>query len=85
MLYRGFRSKLHHTVPHWVEPGALFHIRIALDREKDQQSLLIEPVLAKALLNSARSYESKQRWHITLFLLMPDHYMRFSHSRGTNR
>jgi putative transposase len=73
MLYRGFPSKLHHRVPHWVEPGALFHIRIALDREKDQQPLLIEPVLAKALLNSARSYESKQRWHSTLFLLMPDH------------
>jgi hypothetical protein len=25
------------------------------------------------LLNSARFYEAKQRWHITLFLLMPDH------------
>jgi len=25
------------------------------------------------LLNSARFDEAKQRWHITLFLLMPDH------------
>ena len=72
MLYRGFPSRLHHAVPHWVEPGALFHIRVALDREKEQQ-LLTESALAQILLDSARFYESKQRWHITLFLLMPDH------------
>ena len=72
MLYRGFPSKLHHAVPHWVESGALFHIRVALNRENEQQPLT-EPVLAQRLLNSARFYESKQRWHVTLFLLMPDH------------
>jgi putative transposase len=72
MLYRGFPSKLHHEVPSWVENGALFHIRIALDREREQ-SVLTEPHLAQSLLDSARFYETKQRWHITLFLLMPDH------------
>ncbi|PYJ78723.1 MAG: hypothetical protein DME69_07485 [Verrucomicrobia bacterium] len=72
MLYRGFPSKLHHAVPHWVEPGALFHVRVALDREK-QQRQLTEPALAQRLLDSARFYESRQCWHITLFLLMPDH------------
>jgi putative transposase len=72
MLYRGFPLKLHHRIPHWVQPGALFHIRLALDREKEQQRLT-EPTLAQTLLDSARLYESKQRWHITLFLLMPDH------------
>jgi REP element-mobilizing transposase RayT len=70
--YRGFPAKLHHRVPHWVEPGSLFHIRIALDRKKEQK-LLIAPRLGKALLDSARFYEVKQCWHITLFLLMPDH------------
>jgi putative transposase len=72
MPYRGFPSKLRHTVPHWVQPGALFHIRVALDRETQQQQLT-DPALAQKLLDSARFYESKQRWHITLFLLMPDH------------
>jgi putative transposase len=72
MLYRGFGSKLHHEVPHWVEPGALFHIRIAVDREKEQSPLTAAP-LAQALLDSARFYEVKRRWHIMLFLLMPDH------------
>ena len=28
--YRGFPERLHHRMPHWVEPGALFHIRINL-------------------------------------------------------
>jgi putative transposase len=72
VLYRGFPSKLHHEVPHWVETGALFHIRIAVDREKEQSSLTAGPC-AQALLDSARFYETKQRWYITLFLLMPDH------------
>ena len=72
VMYRGFPERLHHTVPHWVEPGALFHIRIALDREKEQR-VLTDPVLARAILDSVKSYEAKMRWHITLFLLMPDH------------
>ena len=71
VMYRGFPERLHHTVPHWVEPGALFHIRVALDREKEQR-VLTDPVLARAILNSVKSYEAKMRWHITLFLLMPD-------------
>jgi putative transposase len=72
MIYRGFPAKLYHNVPHWVESGALFHIRIALDREKEQRRL-IAPQIGQALLDSARFYETKQQWHITLFLLMPDH------------
>ena len=71
-IYRGFPQRLHHRVPDWVEPGALFHIRIALDREKEQKALT-EPALAKAILDSAKFYEARMRWHITLFLLMADH------------
>ena len=71
-IYRGFPERLHHQVPHWVEPGAPFHVRIRLDREK-QQRPLIEPSLAQGMLDSARFYEAKLRWHITLFLVMPDH------------
>ncbi len=71
-IYRGFPQRLHHRVPHWVEPGALFHVRIALDRQKEQRALT-DPALAQAILDSAKFYEAKVRWHITLFLLMPDH------------
>ena len=72
MIYRGFPSKLHHDVPHWVEPNSLFHIRIRLDRDK-QQTPLTDALLATTLLDSAEFYDSKFRWHIALFLLMPDH------------
>ena len=71
-IYRGFPERLHHSVPHWVHLGALFHIRIALDREREQRPLT-DPALAQAILDSARFYEGRLRWHITLFLLMPDH------------
>jgi REP element-mobilizing transposase RayT len=72
MSYRGFPSKLHHEVPHWVESGPLFHIRIAVDRKKERRSLSAVP-LAQGLIDSARFYEIKQKWQITLLLLMPDH------------
>ena len=72
MLYRGFPSKLHHAVPDWVEPGAIFHIRIALDRTKQQPTLISSPVGA-SLIESAKFYDQKRRWFITAFLLMPDH------------
>ena len=72
MTSRRFPRRLHHAVPHWVQPGALFHIRIRLDREKEQKPL-IDPALARRILDSAKFYEAKQRWHVTLFLLMPDH------------
>jgi len=71
-IYRGFPERLHHRVPHWVEPGALFHVRIALDREKEQKALT-HPALAQAILDSAKFYQTEGLWHITLFLLMPDH------------
>jgi REP-associated tyrosine transposase len=72
MKYRGFPSKLHHTVPDWVQPGALFHVRIALDRSKQQPTLITSP-LAESLVESAKFCDRHQRWHITVFMLMPDH------------
>ena len=71
-LYRGFPERLHHAVPEWVEDGALFHIRIALDRQVHQRPL-IDSTLAPTILKSAETYQTKGCWHITLFVLMPDH------------
>ncbi len=87
MLYRGFPSKLYHEVPSWVEDGALFHIRIALDRILDQEPLT-EPTLGRSILESAIFYHQKERWFITLFLLMPDHLhalLSFSKDRDLSR
>jgi len=83
-IYRGFPERLHHRVPHWVQPGALFHIRVALDREKEQEAFTVPP-LAPAILDSAKFYEAALRWHITLFVLMPDHLhalLSFAHGES---
>ena len=69
---RQFPSKLHHTVPDWVEPGAIFHIRIALERKMRQPTLISSPI-GESLIESAKFYDRKERWYITAFLLMPDH------------
>jgi putative transposase len=72
LMYRGFPSKLHHEVPSWVQDGALFHIRIALDRTSQPKNLT-EPTLAQSILNSVKFYHEKERWFIMVFPLMPNH------------
>ena len=83
-VYRGFPRRLHHEVPHWVESGALFHIRVALERSL-QQRRLTDAHLASVILESARFYESKQRWYINLFVLMPITCTQSCRSRATNQ
>ena len=68
---RTFGGKLHHEVPDWVEPGAVFHIRIRC--ESDSPVPLTDPGLAEVLLDSVSFYEERQLWHVSIFLLMPDH------------
>jgi REP-associated tyrosine transposase len=70
-----------------VEPGALFHIRIAVDRKRQKTPLTVASI-ATALLNSARFYQEKERWYIALFLLMPDHLhalLSFSYNASMSR
>jgi hypothetical protein len=84
MLYRGFPSKLHHEVPHWVETGALFHIRIAVDREKEQGPLTDTP-FEQALLDSARFYEINSAGTSRCFCSCQIISMPFFPSRATSR
>lgn len=58
-------------MPGWVKEGALFHVRLRVDKE--QETLLTEPSLAASLLKSAARYHSAGHWWCELFLLMPDH------------
>jgi REP-associated tyrosine transposase len=71
-MRRQFPRRLHHEVPHWAEDGAMFHVRLALERGLKQKPLTY-PLLARAILDSANLYQQDERWHMTLFLLMPDH------------
>jgi len=70
-IHRVFGKKLHHEVPSWVPDGSRFHIRIRAASE--YRRALIEPEIAKHLLESVIFYHERRRWHATIFLLMPDH------------
>ena len=59
-IYQSFPERLHHRVPYWVEPGSLFHVRIALDRKKEQR-VLMDPLLGPGILDSAKFYEARLR------------------------
>jgi putative transposase len=70
-----------------VESGALFHIRIALERTMKQRSLITSPI-GESLMESAKFYDRTQRWHITAFMLMPDHIhalLSFANDRSMSR
>jgi REP element-mobilizing transposase RayT len=45
---------------------------MALDRTEEQQALITSP-LAESIMESAKFYDRRRRWHITVFMLMPDH------------
>ncbi len=70
-FYHGFGGKLYHDVPSWVRDDAIFHVRIRCERT--QITPLTSSEIAPSLLESARFYQSQQRWWLNVFVLMPDH------------
>ena len=65
------KSQLHHGIPGWVDPGSRFHIRIRVASESG--TFLTDPAMAKRVLEAARQYHERQRWHLHIIVLMPDH------------
>ncbi len=66
------RQRLHHDVPHWVADGSPFFITVnCAERGREQLTL---PETAAGLLDAARFYHDQHKWHLTLMLLMPDHF-----------
>ncbi len=70
-IHPSYGRKLHHAVPSWVPDGSRFHIRIRVAQE--YRHSLTESNVGAKLLESAAFYHAQQRWHATIFLLMPDH------------
>ena len=66
-----YPDRLSHTVPGWVNRGAIYHIRIRA--KPDSPFPLTNESIARSLLDSARRYHTDARWYCLLFLLMPDH------------
>ena len=67
---REYPGRLFHNTPGWVREGARFHVRL---RSDPAQSSLIEPELARLLLDAVARYHALGHWWCELFLLMPDH------------
>ena len=65
------KRKLYHTVPSWVKPGAIYHIRIRC--AENNERLLTTPHIAGSVLQSAAFYHRDRKWYIRMFMLMPDH------------
>jgi len=58
-----------HLIPHWIDSGARFHIRI---RAEADQNIAFDSVAAE-LLSAAEFYVQSGRWWYSVFMIMPDH------------
>ncbi|HWZ94942.1 MAG TPA: hypothetical protein VNW30_07090 [Opitutaceae bacterium] len=65
------RKRLYHTVPSFVAKGGWFFLTVCCQQRGSNQLCL--PLVAPFLLNEAAFYHHTARWHLHLFLLMPDH------------
>ena len=65
------KRKLYHSVPSWVTPGAIYHIRIRC--ESDNAHRLDRSEIATSVLRTVAHYHLHYRWYVRVFLLMPDH------------
>jgi putative transposase len=69
---RVYPARLYHEVPAWVRPGRVFHVRVRCAPGNGQS--LIVPTAGAALIEAAKFYHERQRWWVSVFLLMPDHW-----------
>jgi REP element-mobilizing transposase RayT len=67
--HRPIRRRLPHEIPSWVPDGEIYFLTIcALDRGV---SVLVDR--AGELVDAAVTYHEIGRWHLRLFVMMPDH------------
>ncbi len=66
------RRPLGHEVPPWIDPDASEYF-VTICSQPRGINQLCQPVVAEALLASARFYSEQRKWFLAPFLLMPDH------------
>ena len=65
------RTRLKHTIPSWVQDGAIYFITInAVQRSANQ---LAKPSIAQALRDAIQVYTDSCKWYPKLVVIMPDH------------
>ena len=65
------RKQLPHEVPLWVPDGAVYFLTICAAKRGDVG--FTKPETAAALIKATKHYQEINRWHVPLFLVMPDH------------
>jgi len=73
-----------HRPPFWVSENAIFFITINCQRRGEAQLTL--PAKAQGLLDALDFYQNLGKWHVTLALLMPDHFhalVSFNNDKGS--
>jgi REP-associated tyrosine transposase len=68
---RTFRKRLDHTTHFAGRFGAIYFITVCCQQRGSNQ--LCHKPAADVLINAARIYHERSRWHLNLLLLMPDH------------
>ncbi len=64
------RRWLHHVAPDWAGDATYFLTLCCQTRSTNQ---LCNATVAKRLFTAVRNYHERHRWHVLLWLLMPDH------------
>jgi len=64
------RRWLYHVPPAWAGDATYFITVCCQTRGSNQ---LCTPAVAEKLLTAVRHYHEQLRWHVSLWLLMPDH------------
>lgn len=65
------RKRLGHSVPDWVESGAIFFVTVCCAVRRANQ--LCRGEIAGHLFEAAEFRQRAARWYVHLLLLMPDH------------
>ena len=68
---RAVRKQLDHSIHFDGRFGAVYFITICCEQRGHNELCL--PSVAGALFETATIYHRSQRWHVEVFLLMPDH------------
>jgi REP element-mobilizing transposase RayT len=65
------RTPLSHARPSWIKDDAVFFITVCC-RERGRNQLC-NPVAARHLLDTIQFRQEQRKWHVQLFVVMPDH------------
>jgi len=65
------RKPMGHEIPNWVKSGEIYFVTICVQDRRSNP--LLQGKVAQQLIDSAAHLHQLGKWHLRLFLVMPDH------------